>query len=1225
MVFEDIGIMYTRVILLFIAAVYGGTPLRYYESQIAPKTDSTADNANVNVGFVQPLYFKSFTRHPFDGSPAESRAGAGVEYAQPVHFVSSFNSDGSKDNAYKIQRYLNPRAQEQSGDQTPKATEELSEESDFHPLPKRSFRQSPKQKGRPYGKSDITGKASKRRPDPAAMEYYTDLYSTQKDVEMILPKEKSIILPMVNGKPKPYQGYRAAPDSMPYGSDEGDIIYGKPKKGAGSVRPYRIKRSPAEYHGGIYPHFDYSDPENAGRVSQQENVDRMDKSSHQKRGYPKKYRSKSSGKPNNYYKYPKGNRRTSKRSSEEQAEDDDDEEEEEEDEPKTPPYKYKYDSSFVIPQLEIKYYPYERQLKAKHKDNKEEGTEDEETYESKIDEYTAGYEAYKKSLPTDLESYFGKPDFGDYSVEATENLEENKNCEKVARQDQASENSTEEASGKGKEVCYICRDPKTGGSYEQCAYQSEPKSEKYYYGGSTSFHKDESPEPVNYRYRRSAFGEGFDLDKFVFGRESDGRRKTRQNPERSPYDKPRKRYRKNWKHDDDYPYESHSREDHYGSPSSRRSKSKNKEGPPDSYDGPKYTIENDDDESSQANEESQSQPKKEYYEYNTYHPPDRRYSPSSRRSKYSSEPRRDREEVEDDGYKPDTSYNADYRFGPEHFVDDEVEEERPREKQKSESKPKPPEKRQKHSGSESRPAPATDDKEKDAGNVKVFKNGDVCRKKKVDGMICMVCKNEKTAATYEQCQYSSKPKDKYYAFGSQKSYRTSDPNAERRGREDEEDQHPEKSDVIEKKILITKQSKVFQDNSGPLDSLPNVRSLQGDLLGSPSDNLETHMYNPNNNDTNRQVSESIMRMEPRDGIEGLEEYLYSDSDDSEKKATDEDREYRSYDDYFHDIFPEFSQKKESSPYSEESKESEEEDEAEESEESESERHVNFDPFSNIRKFKDNNPPFLEEYSADEEEESREASNEEPLRLKDQKSRVPADFFLEDSEDYHKKDIEKALGEFQSRDWSNCKKIVKNKLTCYQCVDKNGVNNEECMYVEASQPLKKHMAYHERKELKPEGPIKEKEEMTEPAPTEAPSAEAPKVARRMRGPKNSREAEEAAAPAEESRRRPIGDYEGVAAVPEEDVMTPVPSLTTEAVAEDTTEKPQLRTIKRNQKRIKTSKKAVETTTERARKRKYPVKKFNDDTGTITDATESVTKSWEEAAAAAKPGTNDTQIK
>lgn len=1144
---------------------------------------------------------------------------------------------------------MNPEPDDSFEDHSTKATEEMGEESYTRP---REFRQLPKQKGRPYGKPDAT--SSKRRPgNSGAMEYYTDLYSAKKDVEMILPKEKSIILPMVNGKPKPYQGYRAAPDSMPYGSDDGDVIYGKPNKGVGSVRSYRIKRSPTEYHGGIYPHFDYTDLENS-RVSHtsKEETD-TDKNSHKKRGYPKKYRSKSTGKPNNHYKYPKGNRRTNKRSSAEQSEGDYDEEEEEEDDDKMPPYKYNYDSSIVIPQLNINYYPYETQLKRGQESIKEEGTEDEEPYESKIDEYTAGYEAYKKSLPSDLESYFGKPDFGDFTVEATENLEENKNCEKVTRQDQAAENATEEASKKN-EICYICRDPKTGGSFEQCAYQSQPKSEKYFYGGTTSFHTEESPEPINYRYRRSTFGQDFDLDRFVFGREFDGPRKTRQNEERSPYDKPRKKHRKNRKHhQDEYPYGSYNGEDHYGSPSARRSKSKNKEGPPDSYNGPRYTyegpkhpyegpeetyegpinkdyyittddrIENEDenDEVPQVNEESQSQPKKEYYEYNTYHPPDRRYSPSSRRSKYASEPRGDREEEEDEGYGPETSYTADYRFGPEHFVDDEAEEERPRQKSEGRSA-RPPEKRQKHSGSESRPAPSTEEKGKDSGNVKVFKNGDVCRKKKVDGMICMVCKNEKTAATYEQCQYSSKPKDKYYAYGSQKSYRTSDPDPERKGGGDEEDQRPEKSDVIEKKILITKQSKVFQDNSGPLDSMPNARSFQDDLLGSPSDNLETHLVNPN--DTNRQVTESIMRMEPRDGIEGLEEYLYSDSEDSEKKATDEDREYRSYDDYIHDIFPEFMQKKGSSPYSEELKDSDEDDEAEESEESESERHDSFDPFSNIRKFKDSNPSFLGDYSM-EEEESREASNEEPLRLKDQKSRLPDDFFLDDGEDYHKKDIEKAVGEFQSRDWSNCKKIVKDKLTCYQCVDKNGVNNEECMYVEASQPLNEHMAYHERKELKPEGI---KEEVTEPTHTEPPPAtETRTMARRMRRPKNAKpsEEEEAQTLAKESRRRPIGDYKGVPRAPEV-VMTPVPSLTTEYVAENTTEKPLLRTMKRNQKRIKTSKKSVEATTERARKRKYPAKnQKSDDTGNTGDANESVKNSSGEAADAMQPVTSDAHVK
>ncbi|XP_055525775.1 uncharacterized protein LOC129718752 [Wyeomyia smithii] len=47
------------------------------------------------------------------------------------------------------------------------------------------------------------------------------------------------------------------------------------------------------------------------------------------------------------------------------------------------------------------------------------------------------------------------------------------------------------------------------------------------------------------------------------------------------------------------------------------------------------------------------------------------------------------------------------------------------------------------------------------------------------------------------------------------------------------------------------------------------------------------------------------------------------------------------------------------------------------------------------------------------------------------------------------EVAKVLADFETRDWSNCKKGMKDDLTCYACTDKNGVKHEECMYVSES--------------------------------------------------------------------------------------------------------------------------------------------------------------------------------
>lgn len=63
----------------------------------------------------------------------------------------------------------------------------------------------------------------------------------------------------------------------------------------------------------------------------------------------------------------------------------------------------------------------------------------------------------------------------------------------------------------------------------------------------------------------------------------------------------------------------------------------------------------------------------------------------------------------------------------------------------------------------------------------------------------------------------------------------------------------------------------------------------------------------------------------------------------------------------------------------------------------------------------------------------------------------------------KKDVEEVLAEFAKKDRSKCKKAEKNGMTCYLCIDKKGLQHEECMYVSESRPQSKYQAYHAQKE------------------------------------------------------------------------------------------------------------------------------------------------------------------
>ncbi|XP_049812527.1 uncharacterized protein LOC126259396 [Schistocerca nitens] len=65
----------------------------------------------------------------------------------------------------------------------------------------------------------------------------------------------------------------------------------------------------------------------------------------------------------------------------------------------------------------------------------------------------------------------------------------------------------------------------------------------------------------------------------------------------------------------------------------------------------------------------------------------------------------------------------------------------------------------------------------------------------------------------------------------------------------------------------------------------------------------------------------------------------------------------------------------------------------------------------------------------------------------------------------RKDLDAVLGEFTRKDRSACKKVQRDKMTCYQCADATGTQHEECMFVAASEPKSKHLAYHEHKQFK----------------------------------------------------------------------------------------------------------------------------------------------------------------
>lgn len=59
-------------------------------------------------------------------------------------------------------------------------------------------------------------------------------------------------------------------------------------------------------------------------------------------------------------------------------------------------------------------------------------------------------------------------------------------------------------------------------------------------------------------------------------------------------------------------------------------------------------------------------------------------------------------------------------------------------------------------------------------------------------------------------------------------------------------------------------------------------------------------------------------------------------------------------------------------------------------------------------------------------------------------------------------VNRMLGEFRNKDRSNCKRSIKNKMTCYKCKDDKQVETEECMYItDNNQPKEQKQTYHEK--------------------------------------------------------------------------------------------------------------------------------------------------------------------
>jgi hypothetical protein len=73
-----------------------------------------------------------------------------------------------------------------------------------------------------------------------------------------------------------------------------------------------------------------------------------------------------------------------------------------------------------------------------------------------------------------------------------------------------------------------------------------------------------------------------------------------------------------------------------------------------------------------------------------------------------------------------------------------------------------------------------------------------------------------------------------------------------------------------------------------------------------------------------------------------------------------------------------------------------------------------------------------------------------------------DFEIIPQSQFKSRNLNQALTDFKTKDWSKCKKIMKGDMTCYYCKNENGATQEECMFVSGTNPKSFKVERHETK-------------------------------------------------------------------------------------------------------------------------------------------------------------------
>lgn len=331
-----------------------------------------------------------------------------------------------------------------------------------------------------------------------------------------------------------------------------------------------------------------------------------------------------------------------------------------------------------------------------------------------------------------------------------------------------------------------------------------------------------------------------------------------------------------------------------------------------------------------------------------------------------------------------------------------------------------------------------------------------CKKIQKDSKTCTVCKDPKTGGNYERCSYAYEPNDKVYKFSRTKSfgYPTSSSKDDDSSESNQEEEKRSKSELEEyKRDYSIPESYYDKSHSSPLtsyfkddeprSSYRQAASQNSKLISDDDDYLSGYEKSKSESE---KVAKSIepshckevqkdsmtckICKDPKTGSNSEQcSYKYQPSDKSYSYSKSRsigsptESNDKSYDE---------SEKKETQklPYEKEG----------------------YD-YSSDKSSYITDQATKREFPTSDESKSERSSKSAP-----KKSDVGFyDAFKK------KEEIQKVLQEFQKEDRSNCKKLMRDKMTCYQCVDDKGFKKEECAFVTSEEPAEDKIDYREAKE------------------------------------------------------------------------------------------------------------------------------------------------------------------